>query len=317
MKVDFIATREHYVDHLLPLWRELAPEERGCFFVPPELYPRLVAQGVPVNGELQRDVVVAASWPDIRGARAQMKVLMEHGVGQTYHESNFNPHYAGAPGRGSVDLFLAPNQRVLDLNKKATPLSMHELVGSPRMDRWFTTPGAPKDCVAISFHWRCRLVNECQSAFDHFKPAILPLSKSVRLVGHSHPTLWNEASGWYHRNGINHLRHFESIINLCSVYICDNSSTIYEFAALDRPVVVLNSPAYRRNLNHGLRFWEYADVGIQCNDPIDLVRCVDKAREDPPEVAERRREITEALFPVRDGTASARAAEAIRKNYVL
>jgi CDP-glycerol glycerophosphotransferase (TagB/SpsB family) len=97
------------------------------------------------------------------------------------------------------------------------------------------------------------------------------------------------------------------------VYIIDNSSTLFEFASLDKPVVVLNPPWYRREINHGLRFWEFADVGVNCNNGGKLASCVDKALDDPSEIQKRRRQINNILYPIRDGSSSERAANEIEK----
>lgn len=321
MIVDFIASKIHYVDHLLPVWWALDPKERGAFNVPPALYGWLRYQNVPISETNHRsaDVVVAASWPDVRGSRRHSKkVLFEHGIGQTYHQTTLNPHYAGGLGRDSVDLFLAPNERVLQLNKEATPNSEHALVGTPKMDTWFLLNLDALGSTAVSFHWRCRVCEESYTGFDHFKSGVLELAKGdPSLMGHSHPTMWQEARDWYEKNGIRAVRLFAQVLFAADVYCCDNSSTLYEFAALDRPVVVLNPPHYRREVEHGLRFWEYADVGIQCGDPKDLVRAVDEAREDHPLVQERRHEIIDQLYPVRDGSSSRQAVEAIRSLSVL
>ena len=58
------------------------------------------------------------------------------------------------------------------------------------------------------------------------------------------------------------MRDFDEVMERSTLYICDNSSTLYEFASTGRPVVVLNAPWFRRDIEHGLRFWEHADVGV-------------------------------------------------------
>lgn len=319
MRVDFIATQSHFVDHLLPVWWALREEERGSWHVPNDLHPLLRVNGVkdPVRSG-RGDVALSASWPDVRGARQyQQRVLMEHGSGQSYHDER-SPHYAGGWGRDAVNLFLAPNDRVLRLNSDVNPKAEHALVGTPKLDVFFTHPlREPEFDVAVSFHWRCRVCPETTSGFDFFKPAVLELAKRFDVRGHAHPRLWGEASEWYRRSGITTLPHFGAVLSSCGVYVCDNSSTIYEFAAVGKPVVVLNPPTYRKWVEHGLRFWEYADVGLQCDDPDLLPSTVELAMQDPEHVRERRHEVTEALYPYRDGKCAERAVEAIRSLSVV
>jgi CDP-glycerol glycerophosphotransferase (TagB/SpsB family) len=101
---------------------------------------------------------------------------------------------------------------------------------------------------------------------------------------------------------------FDDVLAEANVYVCDNSSTIYEFAALNRPVVVLNASYYRRDVHHGLRFWE--DVpGIQVNKASDLQDAIQEAVENDTFEAERKR-ITEKVYPYL-GQSAERAAQAI------
>jgi len=89
-----------------------------------------------------------------------------------------------------------------------------------------------------------------------------------------------------------------------------HNSTLYEFAATGRPVVVLNCPRYRRDVHHGLRFWDHIP-GIQCDTPEDLPGAIELALEDPPELREMREEAIAAVYPQHDGHATDRAVETL------
>ena len=86
----------------------------------------------------------------------------------------------------------------------------------------------------------------------------------------------------YRKAGIPFVAAFEDVCRQADLFIADNTSCLFEFAATGRPVVVLNSKYYRRNVNHGLRYWDAADVGIQVDRPEDLVAAVAEALVDAP-----------------------------------
>ncbi len=115
---------------------------------------------------------------------------------------------------------------------------------------------------------------------------------------------------FYDEIGVQFVGEFDDVLRRADVYVTGNSSTLYEFAALDRPVVVLNAPWFRRDVEHGMRFWEYADVRVQVDSPEDLQAGIAEALDDTPARQERRREILDVLYPYR-GHASKRAAEVL------
>ena len=97
------------------------------------------------------------------------------------------------------------------------------------------------------------------------------LAERWTVLGHGHPRILDQLMPVYEELGIEPAYTFEEVLDRASVYCCDNSSTLFEFASLDRPVVVLNPPWYRREVEHGLRFWEAATVGVQVGDqPLDI-----------------------------------------------
>jgi CDP-glycerol glycerophosphotransferase (TagB/SpsB family) len=113
----------------------------------------------------------------------------------------------------------------------------------------------------------------------------------------------------YRRAGINVVRDFADVCRQADLYITDNSSSLYEFAATGRPVVVLNAPWYRRDVHHGLRFWD-AIPGPQVDHSRDLVPTVLKALE--TDTTDLRESALAKVYAYRSGAAE-RAARIIEE----
>lgn len=133
------------------------------------------------------------------------------------------------------------------------------------------------------------------------------------ILGHSHPRMRGFLEPFWKRLGVPFLPHFSDILDWTDLYICDNSSTLYEYASTGRPVLVLDAPWYRTYVNHGGRFWDWADVGVRIQDPSQLPEALSKALEDPPEVKDRRDSIVAAAYDgvALDGRATERAVAAL------
>jgi hypothetical protein len=240
--------------------------------------------------------------------------MMEHGAGFSY--GNGHTSYAGSPDREGVVLFASPNEQVDSLNRAAHPHKKHVIVGSPKLDAWVAR--GPKErgarpVAAFSFHWDCQVVPETRSAFPVYSAQLermlrFPGKLQWDVVGHGHPRLWPTISRFWRRNKVKGEKEFYDVVTLSDVYVIDTSSTLYEFAALDRPVVVLNAPFYRKNVNHGLRFWDHVP-GIQVDHPKDLKDAIDEAVFRDTFAAERK-SATEFVYP-HLGRASDMAAQAI------
>lgn len=295
--IDAFASEPHYADHIRPIWDALP--ERGTWVTDNRAFTRttMVAS--------YRDLwMVSNRLPGVR------HVLVEHGAGQTYGRSN--PSYSGGRDRGSVGLFICPNRAVADRNRAAYPHAEAVAVGAPSLDAQHRHPASVGGAVAISFHWDCTLVPESRSAFRHYKPVLRHLARTYPdLIGHAHPRAFRALAPIYEAAGITPVQRWSDVLDQAGVYVCDNSSTLYEFASTGRPVVVLNAPWYRRGVEHGLRFWSEADVGLQVDDPVDLPDAIERARADPPPIRRRREEIVEQVYGVTDGKAAQRAAAAI------
>lgn len=328
--MDALAYEPQFVDHLAPVW-PLLPD-RGRFLVEPKLVEWAARRGieaepvtrppfVPAYPKPRHDgpVALVASYGDIKGGRRLGYgpfVFLEHGAGQSYagvrSSQARNGSYAGGQDRDDVGLFLVPNETCAAKWREHYPRARVEVVGCPKLDTLPRKEPGPT-VVAISFHWDAgRICPEAGTALGHFGAILPELARRFTVIGHAHPKGdWPERMARvYRRAGIEFVRDFDEVCRRADVYVCDNSSTLFEFAATGRPVVVLNDPAYRRHVNHGLRFWDAADVGVQVDDPALLPAAIEEALLDAPERRAAREAALDIVYQPR-ANGAARAAAAI------
>lgn len=340
-RVNVYAGQRHYVDHLAPIWMALPEERRGVWICgASDATARTRRLGIKSVGTIRSSlspraplgVWMIAGAHDLEhlGSRRDA-ILVEHGAGQTYRGDPSLPvarhaSYAGGRGRQHVLLFLCPNQRVAQINADAYPQAHVAVVGCPKLDEWLPgvyeaehLPHRPEPdtepVVAFTWHWECPTPSEAMSALPWYVEWLASAAEvaeglGFHVIGHGHPRAWAHHSAMYKNAGIEGVRFFEDVLARADVLVADNTSALFEFASTDRPVVVLNAPWYRRDVHHGVRFWEYADVGLQVNHPDGLWPAIEETIALDPQ-RDRRRVISEELYGVRDGRAAERAANAI------
>lgn len=303
MRVDFLSTEGHYNDHLKPIWDALPESAKGSWF-------QHVAPEKPTG-----NVTLVCSVGNLRLLKGAPALFMEHGSGYSYiNEKNerFHPSYAGSPSRPGVIRFLNNHEIVHDLNAKAHPKIPGVIVGTPKMDEWSKRSWTrPDDPVAVySTHWECRVVPETRSAHKQFRWALRPRNRDDRFTwnGHAHPRSWNIVKHDYSNFQVPKIKNFADVLDDASVYVADTTSTLYEFAYTGKPVVVMNASFYRKDVNHGLRFWDYVP-GLQVDHWKDLNGAVLRALDGEGE--DLRARAVDVVYPVRDGTSAKRAAAAI------
>ena len=297
------AYQSHFIDHLAPIW-QLLPE-RGRFTVRSKpLVAHAAKRGIEATVGQPRPgpLLVAGAGDFLR--RPGPVALVEHGAGQTW--PGRHPSYPGGKRREHIGIFICPSERVAAANRRWYPEARYAVVGCPKLDPWMGReyPRHDPPVVAISFHWR-------HSALNRYLAFLRKLtSQSFQVIGHAHPRVIDRVARIYERNGIEVVRDFEEVLARADLYACDNSSTIFEFAATGRPVVLLDQPSYKRG-SLPLRFGEAWDIGLHVQTPDQLVAVIEQALTDPPEVRAERECIIESVYAVRDGTSSQRAAAAI------
>ena len=258
--------------------------------------------------------VLVASWGDYKRARKEgyeRIAYLEHGAGQSYsgdRTSVDHPGYSGGRGHIGDGLYLVPNEYSANRWRSAYPHATVEVVGLVKHipDR---EPG-DGPVVGVSFHWPCGVAPETRTVFTHYRPALAALARKYSIIGHAHPRWSTEpvVRQAFGRVGAPFVEDFDVVCRGADVYVCDNSSTIFEFASAGRPVVVLNGPSYRKDVNHGGRFWDWATVGVQVDRPDDLVAGVAQALSDEPAQRAERERIVDLVYPYREGAAQ-RAAD--------
>ena len=328
--ISVLVSERHFLDHLAPIWHALPENRRGVFLVTrPELIPWVEGRGITgaevLNFGLHKarapGPFLTASSGDLRRIIDRWgpltpQIYLNHGAGFSWLGLNHTSYAGGGHWLDRVGLFLDPNEYAARRNRKSHPKAMVRAIGCPKLDHWHNQDAKPADpagpLVCISFHWHCTVVNETDWAWPFFQNAIPELPAHYRMIGHGHPRAISFLAKRYERAGFDTLMDFEDVLARADVYVNDSSSTLYEFASLDRPVVVMNSPKYRRRVNHGLRFWEHEDVGVICNKQEELVDAVARAIEDAPKQQALRHAATQDVYPIR-GNAAQAAVEAIEE----
>jgi hypothetical protein len=334
--IDAFACEPHFLDHLAPVWRSLP--DRGTFYADTGLglVERARERGVeaqPIDALKLRTssrpplakvepgpLALVASIGDTKIARRlgyRRFVYLEHGAAQSYSGKGrhaVEASYSGGPDREDVVLFLVPNEQAADRWRASYPQTPVEVVGCPKLDDLPKREPGPGPVVAISFHWPTptwALAPEAGNALGTFMPALRPLRERFAVIGHSHPRYAHDMARIFRKAGIEFVPEFDDVCRRADVYVCDNSSTIFEFAATGRPVVLMNAKTYRKDVSHGGRFWDWAHVGIQVDDHADLISSVELALADPVPQRAAREDALGLVYAHRSGGAT-RAVGAIR-----
>jgi len=336
--IDVYGSQRQYLDHLAPIWRGLPEELRGDV-----LYERqglsehplvLEAQGRRRRGGAQiwkAKRVLTAGIGDAQNARrwGAGVALVEHGSGQTYITpgEKAHPSYPGGAKRNGIGLFLCTNEAVARANEALYgPRSV--VIGSPRLSdlrearasQRLTEPGS-RPVLALCWHWDCRVAPESFWALPEFVSSLVDLVSTWagKIIGHAHPRVWDRAETLYRSAGIEPVREFEEVVRRADVVSFDSTSVGFEAAALGIPVVVVDSTRWRRDVEHGLRFWRWADIGPRISPfPGYPKRTAEvwataalAAHEDPDLDAQARAAMTAEVYP-HEGTEVERAVEALR-----
>lgn len=314
--MNFVACERQYFDHLKPLYDRLG----GSFYVSKQIsdyakgfIPESITYGsVNQLRGLINNFTIISSYRDLINTRKRgvKQILIEHGCGQTYRGGNSGSYANSVSGKENVVLYLAVNDHAAESFKRVSDIPC-EVIGCPKLDGLVKIKKPSDDTIAISFHWDCIVSPESRSSFYYYKDILPELAERFKIIGHGHPRIIDEIAPYYERAGIEVVRDFKEVCERASVYVADNTSTLFEFAALARPVVVLNCPKYRKTAEHGLRFWECANVGINCEDPLSLVRAIDSAIKYDEYFKDNRASAVEKVYPYLKGSVN-RAVSIIR-----
>lgn len=306
----------HFSNHLAPIWKALPPELKDGFYASGRAATRADDLGICVDGDFPRrkELVMVASYEDYRATKDAKVILVNHGVGQTYIDGKAHKHpsYSGGNERERVVLHLCTSDR------DAANCPNGVAVGVPYLDLYHLArprPSNDKPVVAISFHADIHLCPETRWAFPYYRNAIMDLARNpdlpFTLLAHAHPRAHFKMSKWWKTLGVPYTDNWFDVLERADLYICDNSSTLYEFASLDKPVIALSAPWYRRDVHHGLRFWD-AIPGLHVERPDDLLMGINHALQDFHYLKDiRETAVLTAYNGLTDGRATERAVQAI------
>ena len=265
---DIYATQEGYAHHLIPVWEASG----GTFYGHTQEFVRWLRSRGVVGAEqlpsrLSRPVLTAGIMDYRRAEKTRPPALayMEHGCGQSYagdRRMSTHPAYAGGDGRDGCSLILAPNTQAAARWSERYPSAAVHTIGASRVLNPPEDTG--RSLLVVSFHWDGGTIPEMRSAWSHYRDSLGALALDVPLALHAHPRARNGIRAWAKGRNIEFIEDIEEVARRATVYAVDNSSTLWEMGRT-RPVIALNAPWYRRDVAHGLRFWDRIP-GLQVDD---------------------------------------------------
>lgn len=317
MRVHGYASLPHYAEHIAPILRALPAHVRGAMWAPMDGRP----WGMLLPPELEHDdsVMIVAGLPDAQHFAGRKRlVYVEHGAGQTYQGIGDHGSYSGGNHDGlGVALYVAPSETVAARWRARGARAV--VAGCPRLDarlaRYGTTPKRA-ETVVFTWHWWCELAPEAQSAFPHYETTLPMLINRLRddgvtVIGHGHPRYIGKLSRFYQEVArVPWVRTLDEVFDQAPVLVADNTSALYEAAALGHPTVVANAPWYRRHVEHGLRFWSHVP-GPQVDTIVEMYDAITACLVDHTHGLDLRERAADHAYAHRDGQSAQRAAAAI------
>lgn len=310
MKIDVIASESQYLAHMVPIFECLPRDMQG------EVHPLREVLRPPNRAR----VALVASWQDVQPLRQQCRMIyVEHGAGQAYggdDKHGYLPGYSVSGGvrHQGVIGFISPNQACADRWKTAPAIA----VGCGKLDQYVGMKpiASAQPNVCFVWHWPCELAPETRTALPHYQehlPEIVERFKQqgFGVFGHAHPKWFGKIEQMMWDAGMTVLATDRDVFLNADIVLVDNSSMGPEAMALDRPVVWLNAPWYRRDVHHGGRFWDWTQGVRTIDEPEELesLNLWDVLGDDPAP----RAKIVSEVYAFTDGSSSQRAADFIEQ----
>lgn len=246
----------HYRAHVQAVHKHLPDELRGRVTDIPQKYQ-------------PDDIVLVAGFADIGALPPDQRVVyVEHGAGQAYVNTKHPQYYHGSLHPENVIGYICPRRAVAEVWGRPAFAA-----GAPVCDPYPLATENETPVLVWTHHWDAHQVSpEARSALSHYGDALASIvsyvrSQGLQFVGHGHPRHPLLRPIWQHL-GVEY-KPIDWVREHCDILVCDNSSLMYEMAYLCRQVVGLNAPWYRRDIEHGLRFWDWK--GPLMESPLDVL----------------------------------------------
>jgi hypothetical protein len=309
VRIHGLASFRHYERHVKAVLDKIDPDVRG----EERWGARATTRSLPRD-----DVVLVGGFYDIERVPENRVIYVEHGAGQSYGGDEATkgfPAYSGGCHDERVIGYVCPNQRVADSWGRPAVAA-----GCPALDRHDPRRNvrwARDKVVVFTFHWDAiRFSPEARSARDHYIDDLHSMVNHVRnsgmeVLGTSHPRDTRGPEIWRNLQ-VEYTPDPDEVLERCHLLVADNTSLMYEAAKLSIPVVALNAPWYRRDVHHGLRFWDRIP-GRQVDNTVDFLNISLKQYIEHLGTVKTARTIGDWVYPVPVGQAAEVAARWVEK----